>query len=92
MHRCTSSAVGDESEAERVSSAILESAFGAIVVSFYEKSIVYALEFQERERVFGDAPFQALVMPLTCLEEGAPCRFVFRVCWLGYPHLASRAP
>jgi hypothetical protein len=57
MHRCTSSAVGDESEAERVSSAILESAFGAIVVSFYEKSIVYALEFQERERMFGDAPF-----------------------------------
>jgi hypothetical protein len=49
--------VGDESEAERVSSAILESAFGAIVVSFYEKSIVYALEFQQRERVFGDAPF-----------------------------------
>jgi hypothetical protein len=57
MHRCTSSAVGDESEAERVSSAILESAFGAIVVSFYEKSIVYAFKVQQRERMFGDAPF-----------------------------------
>jgi len=84
--------MGDESEAERVSSAILESAFGAIVVSFYEKSLVYALEFQQRKRVFGNAPAQTFVMTLARPEKGAPCRFVFRVSGLGYLHWASPTP
>jgi hypothetical protein len=32
------------------------------------------------------------VMPLACLEKGAPRRTIFRVCWLGYLHLTSPTP